>query len=149
MNLAEKINDDLKIAMKNQNKETLSVLRMVKGAIQLAKVEWKHELTDEEVIDIISKQIKMRKDSIIEFKKADREDLVAQCQKEIELLKKYMPEQLTSEAVDQIIAEAFQKIQPTSLKQMGLVMKEVTPRVKGKFDMSEVSKRIKEKLIQE
>ena len=146
MTLAERINDDVKAAMKNQEKEKLNVIRMVKSAIQLAKIEAKHDLSDEEVIDVISKQIKMRKDSIVEFEKASRTDLAENYQREIDILNEYMPEPLSREEVDKIIEEAFAKINPTSPKQMGLIMKEVTPIVKGKFDMGEVSKIIREKL---
>ena len=146
MSLAEKITEDVKVAMKNQDKEKLNVIRMVNSAIQLAKIEAKHDLSDEEVIDVISKQIKMRKDSIVEFEKASRTDLAENYRKEIEVLKEYMPEPLSIEKVKEIIDAAFDKIKPTSPKQMGLIMKEVTPQVKGKFDMGEVSKIIKEKL---
>ena len=146
MTLAEKINDDVKTAMKNQDKEKLNVIRMVKSAIQLAKIEAKHDLSDEEVIDVISKQIKMRKDSIVEFEKASRTDLAENYKREIDILNEYMPEPLAKEEVEKIIEEAFAKINPTSPKQMGLIMKEVTTLVKGKFDMGEVSKMIREKL---
>ena len=146
MSLAERITEDVKVAMKNQDKEKLNVIRMVKSAIQLAKIEAKHDLSDEEVIDVISKQIKMRKDSIVEFEKASRTDLEENYKKEIEILKEYMPEQLSIEKVYEIIDNAFDKIKPTSPKQMGMMMKEVTPQIKGKFDMGEVSKIIKEKL---
>lgn len=146
MSLVERINEDMKTAMKSQDKETLNVIRMVKSAVQLAKIELKHDLSDEEVIDVISKQIKMRKDSIAEFSKASRDDLVSQYQSEIEILQKYMPEQLSKEEVLSIIDEAFALINPTSQKQMGLIMKEVNPKVRGKFDMGEVSKIIKDKL---
>ncbi|MCI6265738.1 MAG: GatB/YqeY domain-containing protein [Erysipelotrichaceae bacterium] len=146
MNLVEKINDDVKQAMKSQDKEKLSVVRMVKSAVQLAKIELKHDLSGEEVIDVVAKQIKMRKDSIEEFTKAERNDLVEQYQREVEILNEYMPEQLSSEEVTKIIEEVFDKIKPTSPKQMGLIMKEITPKVKGKFDMGEISKIIKEKL---
>ena len=146
MSLVEKINNDMKIAMKNQDKETLSVIRMLKSAVQLAAIEKKHDLTDEEVVDVLSKQIKMRKDSVVEFTKANREDLANQYNKEIDILMTYMPEQLSMEDVIGIIDSVIKEINPTSQKQMGLIMKEVTPKVKGKFDMGEVSKIIKEKL---
>ena len=146
MSLAERITEDVKIAMKNQDKEKLNVIRMVKSAIQLAKIEAKHDLSVEEVIDVISKQIKMRKDSIVEFEKASRTDLAENYRKEIEILKEYMPEPLSIEKVKEIIDNAFDKIKPTSPKQMGMIMKEVTPQIKGKFDIGEVSKIIKEKL---
>ena len=146
MSLVEKINDDMKIAIKSQDKETLSVIRMLKSAIQLAAIEKKHDLTDEEVVDVLSKQIKMRKDSVVEFTKANREDLANQYNKEIDILMTYMPEQLSMKDVIGIIDSVIKEINPTSQKQMGLIMKEVTPKVKGKFDMGEVSKIIKEKL---
>ena len=120
MSLAERITEDVKIAMKNQDKEKLNVIRMVKSAIQLAKIEAKHDLSDEEVIDVISKQIKMRKDSIVEFEKASRTDLAENYRKEIEILKEYMPEPLSIEKVKEIIDNAFDKIKPTSPKQMDL-----------------------------
>lgn len=146
MSLVQKVNDDMKQAMKSQDKEKLSVIRMLKSAIQLSSIEKKHELNDEEVIDVLTKQIKMRKDSVAEFTKANRIDLANQYNKEIEILMTYMPEQLSLEDVMKIIEDAIEKINPTDQKQMGLIMKEVTPQVKGKFDMGEVSKIIKEKL---
>ena len=146
MTLVEKINEDMKLAMKAQDKETLSVVRMIKSAVQLAKIELKHELSDEEVADVVAKQIKMRKDSIVEFTKASRNDLAEEYSREIDILNKYMPEQLTLVEVEKIIDEAFNLVNPTSQKQMGLIMKEVNPKVRGKYDMGEVSKLIKDKL---
>ena len=146
MNLNDRIMNDLKEAMKNKDSFKLGVIRMVKGAIQLEKINKKRELNDDEVIDVISKQIKLRKDSINEFEKAGRTDLVDTTKQEVEILNEYMPEQLTENEVNKIIDEAFSKVNPTSQKDMGLIMKEVTPRVKGKTDMGEVSKIIKEKL---
>ena len=146
MSLVVKINEDMKNAMKSQDKERLGVIRMLKSAIQLTSIEKKHELSDEEVIDVLSKQIKMRKDSVAEFSKANRMDLANQYEKEIDILMTYMPEQLSLEDVISIIDEVIKEVNPTSQKQMGLVMKEVTPKVKGKFDMGEVSKIIRERL---
>ena len=146
MSLVEKINEDVKTAMKNQDKEKLNVIRMVKSALQLAKINLKHDLSDEEAIDVIEKQIKMRNDSVEEFQKANRNDLVEQYTKEINILKEYMPEQLSESEVNEIIAAAFSEINPTSPKQMGLIMKNVTPKVKGRYDMKAISSIIKEKL---
>ena len=146
MSLVVKINEDMKDAMKSQDKERLGVIRMLKSAMQLTSIEKKHELSDEEVIDVLSKQIKMRKDSVAEFSKANRMDLANQYEKEIDILMTYMPEQLSLEDVISIIDEVIKEVNPTSQKQMGLVMKEVTPKVKGKFDMGEVSKIIRERL---
>ncbi len=146
MSLVEQINEDVKTAMKNQDKEKLNVIRMVKSALQMAKINLKHDLSDEEAIDVIQKQIKMRDDSVEEFSRAGREDLVSQYKSEIEILKTYMPEQLSKEEVEKIINDAFNEVNPTSQKQMGLIMKTVTPKVKGRYDMKEISNIIKEKL---
>ena len=145
MALFEQINKDMVAAMKNKDSFTLGVIRMAKGAIQLEGINKKKELTEEEVVAVISKQIKMRNDTINEFTKAGRTDLVEQNKKEIEILSKYMPEQLSDEEVNRIIDEAFTKLNPTS-KDMGLIMKEVSPKLKGKADMSKVNAIIKEKL---
>ena len=146
MNLVEKINDDLKRAMKSKDKDTLNVVRMLKSAVKLSEIDLKHELSDEEVISVVSKQIKMRKDSIEEFIKANRDDLANQYQKEIEILNKYMPEQLSIEEVNKIIDEVINEVKPESIKQMGIVIKNVSPKIKGRFDMGEVSKIVKDKL---
>ena len=145
MALLDQINEDIKTAMKEKNTFDLSVIRMLKGAIQLELIK-KKELNDEDIIGIVSKQVKMRKDSIEEFKKGNRDDLVEQYEKEIEVLNKYLPEQLTIEEVNKILDEAFNKINPTSNKEMGLIMKEISPKVKGRYDMQEISKLIKERL---
>ncbi len=138
--------DDLTKAMKAQDKETLSVLRMVKGAIQLEEINKKHELTDDEFISVISKQIKTRRESVAEFKKANRIDLLEKTNKEIEILSKYMPEQLTELDVLKIIDEAFNTIAPKTISDMGKIMNFVTPKLKGKADMMFVSKTVKERL---
>ena len=144
--MREKILNDLVSAMKNKEKETLSVLRMVKGAIQLEEINKKQELNDEDVIAVLSKQIKTRKESIVEFEKAGRNDLITQTQGEIEILSKYMPEQLSEEEVLKVIDEAFDTLNPEKPSDMGKLMGFLTPKLKGKADMSFVSKTIKEKL---
>lgn len=146
MDLYEKFNKDMVEAMKNKDKERLTVLRMIKGAMQLDHINNKKEMDESLLIDSVSKQIKMRNDSLEEFKKGNREDLIEQTEKEIAILNEYLPEQLTEEEVDAIIDEAFAKVNPTSAKEMGLIMKEVTPKLKGKADMKEVSNKIKNKL---
>lgn len=143
--LLDKINEDLKEAMRGKDALSLSVIRMLKGDIQLKTID-KGNLTDDDIIAIVSKQIKMRKDAIGEFKKANREDLVSQNEQEIEILNKYLPEQLTYDEVVKIINEAFSKVNPTSSKDMGLIMREVSPKLKGRFDMQQVSSLIKERL---
>ena len=125
---------------------SLSVIRMVKGAMQLAKPNPREELTDDDVITVISKQIKMRNDSIKEFETAGRSDLVEQNKKEIEILNTYMPKQLSEEELTEIIDKVFEEVKPTSQKDMGLIMKNISPLVKGKADMSLVNKLVKERL---
>jgi len=144
--MRNQILEDLKTAMKNQDKETLAVIRMVKGAIQMEELNTKKELSDEEVISIIAKQIKTRKESIAEFAKASREDLINKTQSEIEILEKYLPEQLSDEEVLAIIDNAFNEIKPESMKDMGKLMGYLNPKLKGRCDMGNVSKIIKEKL---
>ena len=146
MTLLEQLSKDMVEAMKSKDSFTLGVIRMAKGAIQLEAINKKKDLTDEDVVSVIAKQIKMRNDSVNEFTKAGRTDLAEQNKKEIEILNKYMPEQLSSDEVHKIIDEAFAKINPTSNKDMGLIMKEVSPKLKGKADMSLVNAIIKEKL---
>ena len=144
--MRNQILEDLKTAMKNQDKERLSVIRMVKGAIQMSELNKKHELSDEEVIDVISKEIKSRKDSINEFKKGGREDLIEKTQNEIAILSEYLPRQLTKEELNEIIDKIFDEVKPESSKDMGKIMKELKPQVNGKADMGLVSKIVKEKI---
>ena len=146
MNLYEKFQKDMIDSMKNKDKERLSVIRMVKGAMQLEHINQKKEMNEELLIDVVSKQIKMRKDSIEEFKKGNRDDLINKTQAEIDILNDYLPKQLTEEEIDQIIDEAIKEINPTSAKEMGLIMKEVSPKLKGKADMKIVSNKIRERL---
>ena len=133
-------------AMKDKDTLKLNVLKMVKGAIQLEKINNGRELNDELFIDVVVKQIKERSESIEEFKKGNRDDLVEKTQAEIDILNTYLPEQLSEEEVDKIIDEIFDNVKPTSQKDMGAVMKEATSRLKGQADMKLVSTKIKEKL---
>ena len=147
LSLQERINEDLKVYMKSKDTFKLGVVRMVKGAVQLEKINLKkEELSDDEIIKLISKQIKMRKDSIAEFTKAGRSDLVQQNEKEIDVLKEYMPEEMSEEEVINIINEAISSTGASNIKEMGKVMREVTPKVSGRFDMGRVSSIIKDKL---
>ena len=143
--MKDRILKDMVAAMKNKDKDRLSVLRMVKGAIQLEEINKKSTLTDDDVIGVLSKQIKTRKESIIEFEKGNRLDLIEKTNKEIEILNKYMPEELSEEEVAKIIDEAFNTLKPTA-SDMGKVMGYITPKVKGKADLSSISKIVKERL---
>ncbi len=144
--MRDKILNDIIAAMKSQDKDRLAVLRMVKGAIQLEEISKKSELKDEDVISVLSKQIKTRRESIVDFEKGGRTDLIEKTNAEIEILNEYMPEQMTKEELIQTIEEVFKKVIPTSSSDMGKIMKELTPLVKGKADMAQVSKIVKEKI---
>lgn len=144
--MVEKLKNDMIEAMKNKEKERLAVIRMVKAAMDLEHIDHKREINDELLIEVVSKQIKTRKESIVEFEKGNRDDLIEKTQKEIDILMPYLPEQLSDEDVEKIIDEAFDKIKPTSAKEMGLIMREVTPKLKGRADMKKVSEIIKGKL---
>ena len=144
--MKEKIINELKEAMKNQDKEKLAVIRMVKGAIQMEELNTKKELQDEDIIGIIAKQIKSRKESIVEFEKGKREDLIQKTESEIAILQQYMPEQLTEAEITQEIEKAFQQIQPSGPADMGKIMGYLTPILKGKADMSLVSQIVKKHL---
>lgn len=133
-------------AMKEKDTLKVQTLRGVKGEIDLEHINKKVEITDELVIDVISHQIKTRKESISEFEKGNRTDLIEKTNIEIELLSKYLPEQLSHDELMNLIDSVFVKVNPTSGKDMGLIMKELTPLVKGKCDMKEVSLIIKDKL---
>ena len=133
-------------AMKEKDKDRLTVIRMVKAALDKERIDKKVEITDELLIDVVNKQIKMRNDSIEEFSKANRTDLVDSVKKEVEVLMKYLPEQLELSEVEEIITSAIESVEASSMKDMGKVMQEVRPKVNGRFDMKKVSEIIKGKL---
>ncbi len=144
--LKEQLQKDLLDAMKNKDKDKLNTLRSVKGAVQLEVINNKKEENDELILEVISKQIKMRNESIKEFEKANRKDLIQSYEKEIEILKKYMPKELSDEELNEIIDEVFNFIKPESIKDLGKVMKELTPKVKNRCDMSKLNSILREKL---
>ena len=142
----EKIKSDIVAFMKEKDTLKVQTLRGIKGDVDLEHINKKIDITDELVIDMLSRGIKTRRESILEFEKGGRDDLIEKTNSEIEFLKGYLPKQLTNEELDKIIDEVFNKVNPTSAKDMGLIMKELTPLVKGKCDMKNVSSMIKNKL---
>lgn len=144
--LKETIKNDLISAMKEKNKVLLNTLRAVKGAVQLEVINNKKEENDELYLDVINKQIKMRNDSIEEFKNANRMDLVESYQQEVDILKKYMPSMLSEDELNDIIDNVISSTKAESIKDFGNVMKEITPLVKNRCDMKELSNSIKERL---
>lgn len=144
--MKEKILVDIKNAMKNQNKDLLNVLRMVKGAMQLEEINKKRDLTDEEVVAVISKQIKTRKETIAELSNTDRKEAIEQAEKEIAILEKYMPEMMSEEEIIKIVEEVFAAEKPSGMQEVGKMMGKISPLVKGKADMTVVNRIVREKL---
>ena len=144
--MIEKLDKDMIEAMKNKEKDRLTVIRMVKAALKQEQIDHKKEINDDLLIDVVTKQIKMRKDSINEFEKGNRKDLIEKTEEEIKVLENYLPEQLSMEEVIKIIDEIMDEVKPESSKDMGKVMKEAQTKLKGKADMKEVSSIIKERL---
>lgn len=144
--MVEKLKADMIQAMKEKDKERLTVIRMVKAAMDLEHIDRKREINDELLIDVVSKQVKMREDSILEFEKGNREDLIEKTKKEIEILKAYLPEQLSESEVVEEIEKIFVEVKPESVKDMGKVMKEATAKLRGRADMKKVGEIIKSKL---
>lgn len=142
----EKIKNDMVKAMKEQDKFRLGVIRMIKSSIDMMRIDKKIEITDEVVIDVLAKELKTREESKLEFSKAGRTDLVESIDKEIAIVKEYLPEPLTDEEVTEIIDNAMNEVGASTIKDMGKVMKIITPQVKGRCDMKEVSNKIKAKL---
>jgi len=164
MSLKEKIDADLKKATKERKEIEVSVLRLLKDAIFLKEKEKRYkifnqrkgvsekelekesQLSDEEIIEVIFAEIKKRKEAILEFEKGKRKDLVEKETKEIEILKKYLPEQLSEKEVEKIIKETIKKLGAKDIKDMGRVMKELMPKLKGRVEGSLISKIVKDLL---
>ncbi len=141
-----KIKEDIVNALKEKDTLKLQTLRGIKGEVDLEHINKKVEINDDLVITVLSRGIKTRRESITEFEKGNRGDLIEKTQNEIDLLQTYLPAQLTDEEINKVLDDAFNKVNPTSAKEMGLIMREVTPLLKGKADMGKVSSMIKERL---
>ena len=144
--MVEKLNKDMIEAMKNKEKERLTVIRAVKASMEKERIDKKREVNDDLLLDVLNREVKMRKESIEEFKKGGRDDLVKQTEFELDILKEYLPEQLDIEEVKKIIDEIFDEVKPSGMQDMGSVMKEATSKLKGKADMKEISNIIRTKL---
>ncbi|MBO6204983.1 MAG: GatB/YqeY domain-containing protein [Selenomonas sp.] len=134
MSLKEQLTADMKEAMKNKEKERLAVIRMVRGAIRQQEIDGQKELGEEDVIAVISKEVKMRRDSIEEFQKGGREDLVEKTQAEIDVLMPYLPAQLSEDEVRELVKAAVEQTGAATPKDMGKVMGVLMPKVKGRAD---------------
>ena len=142
----DKIKNDIVKFMKEKDMMKVQTLRGIKGDVDLEHINKKKDITDELVVDMLSRGIKTRKESILEFEKGNRIDLIEKTNEEIVFLQDYLPKQLDQNELNIIIDEVFDKVKPTSSRDMGIIMKELTPLIKGKCDMKEVSIIIKEKL---
>ncbi len=146
MSLLSKLNDDMKTAMKAKEKETLQVIRMLKASLQNEQIKVGRDLTDDEELTVLAREMKQRRDSLSEFEKAGREDLAEKAKGEITIVEKYLPAQLTEDEIRQIVAAAIEKTGAASPKEFGKVMGVVMPQVKGKADGNQVNAIVKELL---
>ena len=142
----DSIKSEIVKAMKEHNKERLNVLRMVKASVDLEHIDKKVEINDELVLSVVLKQVKMREDSIEQYSKTSRSDLVEKETLELNILKEFLPKPLTDSEVDELISEAIDEIKPEGMKDMGKVMGYLSHKVKGRTDQKALSMKIKERL---
>ncbi len=136
----------MKNAMKNKEKDRLSVIRMVKSSLQNEKYKLGRELTDDDSLTVLNRELKQRKDSLHEFEQANREDLASKLRDEIVVLEDYMPEQLSEEEVTQIVQETISEVGASTKGDMGKVMGAIMPKVKGKADGGLVNRLVQQHL---
>ncbi|HEO8418595.1 GatB/YqeY domain-containing protein [Niallia sp. FSL W8-0635] len=146
MSLLERLNNDMKQAMKNKEKDKLVVIRMIKAAIQNERIKLGRDLSEEDELSVLSREVKQRKDSLHEFEKAGREDLVDKIRAELKHVEIYMPEQLSEEELAEIVKQTIDETGASSKKEMGKVMAALMPKVKGKADGSLVNKLVQQHL---
>ena len=146
MSLKERITDDMKAAMRSGEKERLGVIRMITSAIKQREVDERIALDDSQVLSVLEKMIKQRKESLVQFQAGNRQDLVEKEAAEITLLQTYMPSQLSEAELDAVIGEAVSATAATSIKDMGKVMAIVKGKAQGRADMAAVGAKIKAKL---
>lgn len=147
MSLKAKILDDIKNAMKNKEAERLSAIRMLQAAVKYREIELRpNEISEADVMGVVKKLAKQRKDSITEFEKAGRQDLVDKEKFELSVLEEYLPAQMSAEQVAQVVADVIKEQNATSQKQMGGVIKEVMARTGGNADGKMISDLVRSKL---
>jgi hypothetical protein len=139
MSLKEKLMEDLKASMKNKDKVRKNTVTMIKAAVTQLEVDSRMAVTDDDVIGIIAKQVKQKKDSIGDFKAGNREDLVTLTEEEIAILTEYLPEQLSLEALEEIVVNAIKETNAQTKKDMGKIMGKIMPLIKGKADGKQVN----------
>jgi len=142
----KQIQNDILVAMKNSDKSKVSTLRMLKSAIQIEKTKSKNDLSEDDILMIIKKQLKQRNESILEYTKYNRFDMVESLKQEIEILEAYLPKQLSQEELIHAVEEIVHDFPDASIKDMGKIMKIASSKLGKVADMSIVSKLIKEKI---
>ena len=146
MSLKEKLQEDLKSSMKNKDTIRKSVVTLIRAAIKQYEVDNRVELADDAIIDIISKQLKQRKDSLAEFEKANRDDLIEETKSEIQVLEGYLPQQLSEEELEKIVIETIAEVGATSMKDMGKIMATIKPKTAGRADGRKINELVKKNL---
>ncbi|AMQ28632.1 TPA: lpg2359 family Dot/Icm T4SS effector [Legionella pneumophila] len=146
MTIKEQINNDIKDAMRAKDKNLLNALRLISAAVKQIEVDERIEVDDERMLVILDKMSKQRKESIAQFEKASRDDLVAQEQFELNVISKYLPEPLTDNEIEELISDAIKSTGAEKMSDMGKVMAILKPKLQGRADMAQVSARIKAKL---
>jgi uncharacterized protein len=146
MSLKDRVTEDMKNAMRAKDSERLGTIRMITSAIKQREVDERITLDDAQVLSVIEKMIKTRKESIAQFQSGGREDLVAKEQKEVDLLQAYLPEQLSEADLDKLIADSIAESGATSIKEMGKAMALIKQKAAGRADMGAVSAKLKAKL---
>jgi len=144
--IKETLQDDEKNAIKQRDKYKANVISMAKAAVLMVEKSEAGEVDDSKVIEILAKEVKQRRDSLVEFDKGNRQDLVDQTKAEIEILLQYLPQQLTEEEIRKIVLESAEKLGTSSIKDMGKLMADVRPKVNGRADGKVVSQIVKEYL---
>ena len=148
MSLKEKLQEDLKSSMKNKDTVKKSVVTLIRASIKQYEVDNRVELEDDAIIDLIAKQLKQRRDSLVEFEKANRDDLVSETEAEIEVLKEYLPQQLSEEELNEIVKATISEVGATSMKDMGKIMAAIKPKTKGRADGKLINELVKNNLQQ-
>ncbi len=143
MTLKEKLMGDYKTSIKDKDTIRKNTVIMIRSAIKQREVDTRTDLNDEDVLEIISKQLKEKRMAITEFQKGNRQDLVDLTNNEIEILLQYLPKQLTQDEVDEIVKETIEEIGAKSVKDIGLIMKSVMPKIKGMADGNMVNRAVR------
>ncbi|KKY01057.1 aspartyl-tRNA amidotransferase [Paraclostridium benzoelyticum] len=146
MSLKAKLQEDLKLAMKNKDTVKKSVVTLIRAEIKQREVDTRTELGDDEIIDVITKQLKQRRDAKTEFAKASRDDLVQEAEAEIEVLMEYLPQQLSKEELNEIVKDTISEVGATSMKDMGKIMAAIKPKTKGRADGKMINELVKSNL---